>query len=801
MNKRIDNFDFIDFNDYNQSDTNLLLDLYALVLRKMKWFVLSVVLALSIGVYWVWTTPKTYSRTATILIQPEGTESSSVVESIGLQTGMYLKSDYINDEVGLLQSTRLMEQVVERLNLNINYRTKRGFKLVSLYTSTPFVINVVSNASNVSFTLSATMINDNEVKISDIVCGDVEFTQEYVARFGEEVSTVVGNISLSPTLLLNETFINVPVLISVNTTYNVANAYRARLSVGQIVEQSNLINVSIVDENVNRAEDVINTLIKVYQDDIIDDKNKVLENTTAFIDSRLLIIRQELEDIDAEIEEYKKTNKLTDISSASNLYLQSSSRLDTEGLGVENQLNMAEYMRTYLTDNANISELIPVNVGVSDAGLTRLISEYNALLTERNNLLVNSSEKNPLVIDLQNMLSPMRISILKSVDNLIAGLKIQAENFRRKELETSTKIIDVPTQQKYIVSIQREQKIKEELYLFLLNKREGSELRRIITESNSRVVDSAQGPAGPIAPNKKKVVLMALVIGVFIPCAWLYISGLFDVTIKSNRDLKGSVTVPLLGEIPLSKNVAKNGLVVSEQNKGALEERLKIIRDNINFMSKGDKSKGRVIQLTSFDPGSGKTFLAINLAKSIRELGAKVIVLDMDLRRASLTKRSGFGTNEVGVSQYLSGDISTSDIIRKYELGGLDIDFVSSGALPPNPAELLEGEKPAQLLEQLRANYDYVIMDNPPYSIVVDAAICSRLSDQTIFILRSKLFDKRRLPELQALYDSEKIDGMSVIVNAVDYKNVHYGYGYGYEYDYSYIEQENKSFFKKLFRS
>ncbi|MFI3263723.1 MAG: polysaccharide biosynthesis tyrosine autokinase [Rikenellaceae bacterium] len=822
MNKKIDYLDFVDFdNNRNNSNSNLLLDLFAIVMRNRWWFVLSVALSLCISVMWVWRTPKIYSRTATILIKSEGSESSSIVETVGLQTGMYLKSDYINDEIGLLKSTRLMSEVVHRLDLDVDYSTKRGFKVVSLYTATPFVLNQ-SHMTVLSYSFAATMLNRNEVEISDIRSGDVKFDEEYITTIGSEIHTVIGDISLASTLFLDDSYIGKPVYISVYIPEEIAKMYKNKLDVNLLVDQSNLIAISTTDENIKRAEDVINTLIAVYQDDIIDDKNKVLDNTTEFIDERLAIIKQELHDIDAEIENYKKTNRLTDISSESNLYLQSSSRLDNEGLSVENQLNMAEYMRSYLVNNNNISELIPVNVGVSDAGLTKLIGEYNVLLTERNNLLVNSSVNNPLVIDLQNTITPMRASILKSVDNLIAGLKIQAENFRKKEIETSIKIIDVPTQQKYIISVQREQKIKEELYLFLLNKREGSELRRTITESNSQIVDKAQGPSSPIAPNKKKIALLAIVIGLMIPSAWLYLVSLFDVNVKSINDLKGVITIPLLGEVPAAKEIESNGVAVLDGSRNVISERLKIVRDNINFMSKGDgdKSKGKVIQLTSFNPGSGKTFLAINLAKSISFADSKVVVVDLDLRRASLSKRSGFGVKTTGISQYLSGNVDNfSDIIRPFDSGidawvnfmqrdRKDVDIITSGAIPPNPAELLEGERLPKLIDYLRENYDFVIIDNPPFAIVVDAAICARLCDQTIYVIRSNKFDKRQLPELQALYESGKVNNMSVLVNSVDFNNIGYGYGYGYgssygygySYNYEYGAEEEKPFYKRLFR-
>lgn len=438
--------------------------------------------------------------------------------------------------------------------------------------------------------------------------------------------------------------------------------------------------------------------------------------------------------------------------------------------------------------------MIPASIGIDDNGIEKQIIDYNEQVSKRNKLLANSSERNPLVKDMDATLKLQRNAIVRAIDNLQTSLKLQVINMKNKEQETFDKITNLPTQQKEIVSIERQQKIKEELYLYLLNKKEENELQKTIAESNCKVVDVADGPPSPVAPNKIQVILICLIAGISIPALWLYLKSLLNTNVCSKEDVKDKVSIPFLGELPFDKIKEDRDIMPSGNDHEHLNEALRIIRENLNFMNHHNHEQGgKVIQLISLNPSSGKTFISINLAANIALSKARVVVLDLDLRKASLTRRLKIGTKRKGISNYLSGEVDDFEsIVYAIDTPSEPFDVISSGPIPPNPAELLKDGRLDELLEKLKQEYDYILFDNPPYGLVVDAFVCSRLADHSIYVIRSGMFDKRLFPDLQELYDSNKIKNLSIILNGVDYQKMAYNYRYNYGYHYYHYGAEYK---------
>ena len=781
---KFEDFDFIDFNESRSEESTVMADMIGVLAHHRKWFILSVAVCLLVGFIYVRSTPKTFSRTATILVKDEQ-GGGNMGESAAFRDVFSLGNSKVDNEMGFFKSKRLMMEVTRQLRLDVSYKERNGLRKRELYNSTPFTVVFQDAEPGQEISLTATAIDGNRALLSDFVLDENDFDEVVTVQMGDTTDTPVGKVVVASTLFMNEEYMGKPVYVKKGNRKNVSDNYNANLQV-EVVDKSSLINLTIEDENIGRAEDVLNTLIEAYKNDAIEDKNKVVINTANFIKDRLTIIEADLGVIDTEIEDYKRENKLTDVTSESALLLQNSSRLGGESLSIENEVVMAEYIKDYLQDNSKTAELIPSSIGINDNGIQNQINEYNTTLTKKNKLMANSSANNPIVREMNASLVSMRASISKAVDNLVAGLKMQVRNMKRKELENMNRKAFVPTQQKYVISIERQQKIKEELYLYLLNKKEESELQLSITESNCRIVDPADGPDLPVSPRKAQVLLICILLGFTIPALWLYIRSLLNTTVQTKRDLKAGVSVPFLGEIPLKKGKREKDIVVKEGSREYICEAFKILRDNLDFMDTEKKAGGKVVQVTSFNPDSGKTFIVANLAMSMALSNAKVIVLDLDLRKGSLTKNSGIGTKEKGMSAYLSGKVNrVEEIIRPYEEGSR-LDIITSGALPPNPAELLKSDKLDELIAGLKETYDYILLDNPPYGMVVDASLCARLVDQSVYIVRAGMFDKRLLPELQELYDSGKMKHLSVVLNAVNYEKGGYGYGYGYVYGYGY---------------
>lgn len=791
-----DDLDFIDVNDNHSQDGTLLADILTTILHHKKLFIFSIVICVLIGFIYVRSTPKNYSREAIVMVKDEKKGRISG-ETAAFEDMFSFGSNSVDNEIAFFKSKRLMQRVVERLNLDISYKVRDGLRKSELYTSSPFTITFIDVDPKQTISFTATLLDETMMEVTDMIGGSVEYSGKLKVQIGDTADMPIGKIVVAPTQFMDKDYIGNPVYVNKRNLKSVSDNYNNRLNV-EIRQQSAIIRMTIADESSKRAEDVLNTLIEVYEKDVIDDKNRIAISTSDFIKARLIIIEYDLGIVDAEIENYKKKNRLTDITSESALFIENSGRLDSEGLSVENQLNMAEYMKEYLHGNSTVTNLIPASIGINNDGIQNQINEYNVTVAKRNRLIANSSANNPIVQELNRTLKSMHLSILNAVDNLIVALKIQVVNMKKKERENVTRIADVPTQQKYVISIERQQKIKEELYLYLLNKKEENDLQLSITVSNCRIVDPASGAVSPVSPNKAQVLLLSIVLGCLIPALYLYLCSLLNTRVYTKKEIKEGVNIPFLGEIPLEKQKRAKDIVVREGNREHICEAFKILRDNLDFVFMENKSGCKVIQVTSLNTNSGKTFITINLAISMALSNVKVIVLDLDLRKGSLTKKSGIGTKQKGLSCYLCGkENHISNLIRPYD-ENYNFDIITSGALPPNPAELLKSDRLEQLIAELGKDYDYILLDNPPYGIIVDVSLCTRVAHQTLFIIRSGLFDKRLFPELQEIYDSQKMRNLSVVLNAVNYVKV--GYGYGYSYGYSYGEDEKKSRKETLYK-
>jgi capsular exopolysaccharide synthesis family protein len=563
--------------------------------------------------------------------------------------------------------------------------------------------------------------------------------------------------------------------------------FRNALDVNLANKQTSVVNLSIRDVSTQRAEDVLNTVIAIYNEEAVNDKNTMAINTENFINERLIIIEKELGNVDNLITQYKTEHQLTDIQSDAQLALQESSKSDFEAQRLRNQRSMASYVRTYLADPAKSAELIPSNTGIEDINVETQIMTYNQSLLKRDRLMESSSERNPVVQDINNSLNSLRQSIIRTVDNLIVNLDIQIKSVDARNQRTRARISAVPRQEKDVTSISRQQQIKAQLYLYLLNKREENALNKAITESTARIIDAANGVSGPVAPRVMIIILAALIIGIAIPALIIYFIMVSDIMVRNRKDLVSALSIPFLGEVPYKKpkkNATSDYIAVREHGRDPVSEAFRIIRTNVDFM-RVKQEHIRVIALTSYFPGSGKTFVAYNLAVSLAMTGKKVLLVDMDTRKGTLGKTIGKDSFEYkGLTSFLSRTVEDINLIINQDVNYPDIDIIYSGPQPPNPAELLLSTRLDSLFDDLRGMYDFIVTDNVPSGMVADAVIANRISDLTLYVVRAGKMDRRLLPEIEQLYTDEKLRNMAVILNAV---NTEKGYGYGrYGYGYGY---------------
>ena len=673
-------------------------DLMYLCLAKWYWFVISLVLLLGFTSLHLLTTPPVYTRSASLLIK-EDSKGNSLSNSAGVlgDLDLFQTNTNVNNEMQSLQSPAVMYDVVKRLHLDINYAADGTFYRQVLYgQACPYEVEFFDLQDNEGASLTLLPVSDGKgVELTDFVRGEEESSQTVKTLFNDTVSTPVGRLLVKP--MAGAETCKEPVYVSRSGLQSATAAYSGKLTVTLNDEKSTVINLSLEDVCIQRAEDVLNTLIAVYNENWVKDKNQIAVSTSMFINERLGVIEQELGHVDENISSYKSENLLPDVQAAASMYMTQSSEMSSQILALNTQLAMTRYVRNYLTGGNNRNQLLPANSGIESSGIERQIADYNAMQLQRNNLVANSSESNPLVVDLDQSLQNMRRAIISSIDNHITTLNTQLRALQQSEKQTTARIAANPTQGKYLLSVERQQKVKEALYLFLLQKREENELSQAFTAYNTRVIMPPTGSMVPTAPDKKKILLIAFALGLFIPVGIIFAREQLNTKVRGRKDLE-SLSLPFAGEIPLAggkkgkrkgeKEETANTVQIKQGSRDIINEAFRVLRTNLEFMlDAGNTGKADVILFTSFNPGSGKTFLAINTAASFSLKGKKVLVIDGDLRRGSLSHY--LHSHPKGLSDYLGKREENPQTLVQEMSGYPGLHILPVGTIPPNPTELL----------------------------------------------------------------------------------------------------------------
>lgn len=774
------------------------MDLLRLIYRYWYWFVITLVVCLIVAWVNLKRTNPVYTRTASVLIKDKSSGGRVGGESQVFQEVKFLggSTASVQNEMLIFKTERLSREVVNRLGLNVRYLEDRGLRMEDLYGKSPVTVEFENGNSGFgAFKLS--FLGNNKIRLEDFPNGDAPIE----GSLNRPVKTPMGMLTVKPTLLYGMGWNGREITVVYQDSEQVAKQYSVALTPALASKESSVVNLTLNDVSAQRAEDYLNTLVEVYKEDMINDKNQMALNTDRFINERLLVLEKDLGGVDGKIASFKQQNKLTDLTSEAGLATGNTNQLQQEGFGLENQLQLVEFIRGYLTDPAKMKDLIPSNTGVSDVNIESQISEYNKLLLERDKMLKSSGVENPVVADMNEALELSRQAIVRTVDNAIASLKIRIKNMNAAEARSAQRLSAVPQHEKYMLSVERQQKVKEQLYVYLLQKREENALAQSITESNARLIEAAKGPAGPISPRPVQAYLIATVVGVGAPLLLMVLSLMLDTKVRTRKDIEDNMTVPFLGDIPYSKTAGKKpgseAHVVRADGKDAVTEAFRILRTNLGFMADAEHPV-KVLMTTSMNPDAGKTFVASNLAAMMAYAGKRVLLVDLDVRKGALSRQYG-GRRQKGVTHYLVGQVeSVKELIHLVaDCPGLDIIY--SGAVPPNPAELLLSNRLDELMEEVKPHYDYVLVDNVPMGVVADATIVNRLADATLFIARAGMLDRRQLPDIERIYQEGKMKQMALVLNSVKEEQAGYGhygyYGYGYGYGYHDRKKKKKRFF------
>jgi tyrosine-protein kinase Etk/Wzc len=770
--------------DENQNEDFNLRDTIDKYLTHWQWFVLGLCLCISIAyIYLRYATPQ-YQANTTILVKDEkkGGMLSELSAFADLGLGTALKSN-VDNEVEILKSRTLVEKTVKKLGLNIVLIGNGNVISSEMYKETPIEVHFVNikpafYSDRMKFEFLELTPLTFELK-SELTSGDAAsfLKNKKEFRYGEPIATPNGELIITKAIGKNNQMkaYYKSISISVNPLDAVVEGYLGRLKINPVSKTSSVVEISITDPIIIRAEDFLDNLIQIYNEDAATDKSFISENTSKFIANRLLLITQELDGVEKDVEHFKTSNKLTDIETEAKLFIEGSSEYNKKRVEIEIQLNMVSSMLDFIKKSTN-SDLLPTNLISAKGEETGLMDSYNQLVLERNRILKSATTANPSVIKLEQQIASLKANVSESLNRLQSNLSIQKRDLKGQEGLLDSKIGEIPVQERQFRVIARQQKVKEELYLYLLQKREETAISMAATAPNARVIDAAKASNIPVSPRRSIIYLAALLLGILIPLGILYLMDLFDTKVKTRFDISGKLDIPFLGDIPNALN--PNEIIVST-DRSSTAEALRIVRTNLDFMlNQVPEGTAKTIFVTSTIPGEGKTFLSVNLAATFSLSGKKVLLIGMDIRNPKLNAYLEL-SNTSGLTNYL---LLPKAKINDYIIKSDKFDafyILPTGGIPPNPTELLMNPKIEELFAQFKQEYDYIIVDTAPVSMVSDTLILAKYADTFVYAVRANLLDKRMLHIPKILYKENKLPNMALLLNDTQ-TTKGYGYGYGY---------------------
>lgn len=757
-----------------------------------KWFVLAVFISLLTAYIYLRYTAPQYKAATTILVKDEKKGGLSSELSAFADMGIGGVKNNLDNEIEILKSRTLVESTLRKMNLAVAIVSQGKIISSDLYKNAPIIVTFLNKSKDfedrtAAFEFKATAPNSfelqEEAEKKTLLAPKVSY------RYGESIPSKLGNFVINKSLVhpLSHGESATTLQIVITPLEKVVNSYRSRLTVNPLSKTSSVVELSLVDPVVEKAEDFLNNLVKNYNEDAAADKNFISENTSRFIANRLVLITEELDGVEQNVQDFKNSNRLTDIETEAKLFIEGSSEYDKKGVEADIQLNMIGSMLDFMKKSKK-ADLLPNNIISGDA--TELIGEYNKLVLDRNRILKSATESNPSVITLDAQIESLKSNVTASLNRMKSNLQIQKRDLSGQEGLLNSKIGKIPVQERQFRVIARQQKVKEELYLYLLQKREEAAISLSATEPNSRVIDAGKGSEIPVAPKKNIIYLAALLLGLVVPFGIIYLMDLLDTKIKSRLDLEGKTLIPFIGDVPKSDSPTE---IIKSESRSSSAEALRIIRTNLEFMlNKVPEDRAKTIFLTSTFPNEGKSFVSVNLAATFALSGKKVLLIGMDIRSPSLDEY--LILPDRGVTNYLSSkDLVLEDLIVKYD-GFEDFYVLPAGVIPPNPAEMLMNKKVNTLFEIVKKQYDYIIVDTAPVSLVTDTLLIAKHADCFIYVARANVLEKRMLNIANTLYREQKLPNMCLLLNDTDSTK---GYGYGYGYGET---AQAKPWYKKIFR-
>jgi len=746
------------------------------------WFAISIFICLFASYLYLRYTPQTYNVAARILISDDDSKKSEddlLNKALGGQFG---SASNVQGESEILKTRHLMEKVVVTLKSYITYYHKGQVRSVNLYKDSPFKLNIFTSPDSIRPTTLEVTIKGTRVNVtSGEFKKDVNLYEAFVVPGIGKVQIEKGSQEPAP----GEVYI-----AKVSTVGQAVGGILSKLKVAIPIKDVNIIGMELETQVPSSAVDELNTLIAAYVQGNISDKNKIADSTISFIEDRLSFVGKELGSIEGNVQTFKQKNKVVDIAAQSGQLIASTTENSTQLAKVETQISILNSIESYLNDAKTNKSVVPSGALLDDPSFSVLVDRYNVVVLEKEKSSLRQTEGNPYMQNLNAQIASAKSDMLSGLNSMRKSLTIS-----KNKILASTNVIagqaqSVPKVERTYLDLARQQQIKQDLYVYLMTKREETAISKTSNISNCKIIEPpiVSGPISPIATN---VMGYGFILGLLIPFGSIFLRDQLNGRIDSKEEVKSYTNVAVIGEIGKSLD-SDTEIITLQGSRSPISEQFRALRTNLAYFLKDGQN---TIMLTSSMSGEGKSFLALNLGLILAVSGKKVIVLELDLRKPTLSKKFKL-SNDVGFTSYVVTEELSVDAITKPSGVNDNLSVISSGHIPPNPSEIILNSRTDKMMKELKEKYDYIIIDAAPIGMVTDAQLLNKYADLTLYVVRQGFTFRNQLAIPQELYTTKKMNNIALLLNDVK-QYTKYGYGYGYGYG---VELEEKGFLSRLFK-